>query len=243
MLTKHVQLPSKGMYYPASHPLHNKSTVQVKLFTAREQDILTDQQLAKSGQTVEALLQSIIVNKEVKPRTMLSGDRTAILIKSRQFSLGQQYSFSWQCPSCGNSSKEDINLSSLQYKGQPSQISEPKFKIVLPVSGKMLQIRLLCGSDQEVVRKIEDNRRKIGTPSATITTRLSQMIISVDGQTDPGKINRFVNQIPSRDSKFIRDKYNENSPDVNAQVNLSCKKCDSVRRMMLPITAQFFLAS
>ena len=42
--TEVVDLPSKGLLYPEGHPL-SKGTIEMKYMTAKEEDILTSQNL------------------------------------------------------------------------------------------------------------------------------------------------------------------------------------------------------
>ena len=46
--TEIISLPSKGLVYPEGNPLRS-GTVEMKYMTAREEDILTSQNLIKQG--------------------------------------------------------------------------------------------------------------------------------------------------------------------------------------------------
>ena len=45
--TEFVELPSKGLFYPENHPLHNTDIIEIKHMTAKEEDILTSETLLK----------------------------------------------------------------------------------------------------------------------------------------------------------------------------------------------------
>ena len=60
--TEVIELPSKGLLYPADHPLAN-GTVEMKYMTAREEDILTNPNYIEKGIVVEKLLQSLLITK------------------------------------------------------------------------------------------------------------------------------------------------------------------------------------
>ena len=45
--TEFVELPSKGKYYPEGHPLKNKTSIEIKFMTAKEEDILASTVLIK----------------------------------------------------------------------------------------------------------------------------------------------------------------------------------------------------
>ena len=60
--TEEVILPSKGVLYPEDSPL-SKGVIEIKYMTAREEDILTNQNYLKNGTAIDKLLQSLIVTK------------------------------------------------------------------------------------------------------------------------------------------------------------------------------------
>ena len=64
ILNPSKELPSKGLVYPKDHPL-SAGQVEIKYMTAKEEDILTSQNLIKKGVVIEKLLNSLIVDKGV----------------------------------------------------------------------------------------------------------------------------------------------------------------------------------
>ena len=63
--TEMVELPSKGYFYFEGHPL-SSGKVEVKYMTAREEDILTSQNLIQQGTVIDKLLESLVVDKSIK---------------------------------------------------------------------------------------------------------------------------------------------------------------------------------
>ena len=51
--------------------------------------------------------------------------------------------------------------------------------------------------------------------SGDVTTRLRYMIKSVDGKTDVGSINKYLNGMLARDSRAFRQFVKEISPDLD----------------------------
>ena len=51
--THFVDLPSKGKFYSVGHPLHNKTSVEIKQMTAKEEDLLTSESYIKKGIVLE----------------------------------------------------------------------------------------------------------------------------------------------------------------------------------------------
>ena len=58
--TEMVDLPSKGLLYPKDSPLAS-GKIEMKYMTAREEDILTNQNYIQQGVVIDKLLQSLIV--------------------------------------------------------------------------------------------------------------------------------------------------------------------------------------
>ena len=91
--TEIVDLPSKGYFSPETSPLSN-GKVELKYMTAKEEDILTSQNLIKEGTVIDILLQSLIINKDIKVEDLLIGDKNAIMVASRILGYGKDYDFS-----------------------------------------------------------------------------------------------------------------------------------------------------
>jgi len=88
--TEVLSLPSKGLLYPKDSPL-SKGTIDVKYMTAKEEDILTSQNLIEQGVVIDRLLESVIVTPNVKLGDLLIGDKNAIMIGTRILGYGKDY--------------------------------------------------------------------------------------------------------------------------------------------------------
>ena len=91
--TEEVTLPSKGLLYPEGHPLRS-GKVNMKYMTAKEEDILTNQNLIKNGTVIDKLLQSLVVDP-INVEDLLIGDKNAILVASRILGYGSDYTFEY----------------------------------------------------------------------------------------------------------------------------------------------------
>jgi hypothetical protein len=109
--TEFVELPSEGKFYASDHPLYNQKTIEIKQMTAKEEDILSSMTLIKNGVALERLLESVIIDKSIKPETLLLGDRNAIIIAARVSGYGMEYRTEIRCPNCQTDQKFGFNLS------------------------------------------------------------------------------------------------------------------------------------
>ena len=82
-----VDLPSKGLLYPEDSPLRS-GKVEIKYMTAKEEDILTSQNLIKKGVVIDSLLKSLIMTEGVKTDDMLLGDKNATMVAARILAYG-----------------------------------------------------------------------------------------------------------------------------------------------------------
>ena len=92
--TEMVELPSKGYFYTDGHPL-SSGKVEIKYMTAKEEDILTSQNLIQQGTVIDKLLEALIVDKSIKLDDLLLGDKNAIMLASRILAYGKDYGFTY----------------------------------------------------------------------------------------------------------------------------------------------------
>src|SRR5210317_1218037 len=89
-----VELPSKGLLYAEDSPLRS-GTIEMKYMTAKEEDILTNQNYIQKGVVVDKLLQALIVDKTVDYKSILVADKNALLLAARILGYGSEYEFQY----------------------------------------------------------------------------------------------------------------------------------------------------
>ena len=243
--TTHVSLPSDGKFYPSEHPLHNEDTIEVKHMTTREEEILTSQALIQKGLVVERLLESVVLNKQITPDSLLIGDKNAILVALRVDAYGAEYNVELSCPSCGQTSTQEIDLSTLGIQGtdvveEGETTDNGTFLVVLPRTTAKVEIRPLTGHDEKQMSMIAKKAKKYGLEERHITSQYNQMIVSVNGDTNPITISSFVENLPAFDSRALRKAYKKITPDLDMSFDFQCDLCGHEQGMEVPITANFF---
>ena len=238
--TEMVELPSKGYFYFEGHPL-SSGKVEIKYMTAKEEDILTSQNLIQQGTVVDKLLESLIVDKSIKIDDMLVGDKNAIMVSARILGYGKKYEFEYDGveQSVDLSKLEAVDLDFSKFtKGQN------EFSFELPNSKRPVTFKLLSGNDEKTISAEIEARKKINKDvSVELTTRLKQMILSVDGKTEKSYINNFVeNEFLSRDSYALREYLVDITPDVDMSVKITNSTGKEVE-VAVPITVRFFWPS
>lgn len=214
--TEVLDLPSEGKLYPKDSIL-SSGKVTIKLMTAKEEDILSSQNLIKKGIVLDKLFESILVDK-VNPDDILIGDKNAIILATRLLGYGPEYDFTFYSSVKGEVIKAKCDLSKVQTKQVDTSIynSRNEFEFVTPLGKNKITFKLLTHGDEKLIEKDIAALEKINKDvKSDITTRLRYMIKAVDGNSDLAHINKYINNMLARDSKSLRDYYKKVSPDMD----------------------------
>jgi len=235
--TEVVDLPSKGHFYVEGHPL-SKGKVEIKYMTAREEDILTSQNLIQRGTVIDVLLQSLIVDKKIKIDDMLIGDKNAIMVAARILGYGKEYQFTY------DGEEQTTDLSKLDSKKMDfSKLARGmnEFSFELPNSKRTITFKLLSSKDEKnIASEIKAKQRISKERSSELTTRLKHMILSVDGKSEKSHINNFVdNEFLSVDSLAFRQHLTSITPDVDMTTTV-VDSAGKETEVTIPVTVRFF---
>ena len=239
-----VPLPSQGVVYPAESPLHGQETVQIRAMTAKEEDILTSKALIKKGTVITHLLQSCLINKEIRVDEMLSGDRNALMVALRVTGYGSSYNVEVDCPSCSERSKQAFDLTELKInrlETAPVAVGANLFEFELPVTKKSIRYKFLTGIDEQDIMVTQERRKKQGQQSDNLVTmRLQHAIISIATVNDKNKIAMFIQNMPARDSLALRRHIDRAEPGIEMKAWMDCPSCLEHSEVRLPLGATFF---
>ena len=242
--TEFVELPSRGLFYPEDHPLHKQETVEIKFMTAKEEDILASTALLKKGLLLDRLFESILV-LDIDPRSLLIGDRSAIMIATRSSSYGNIYEVAIECPNCSDKNKLLYDLKTLKiseycfnedYINDNSiEITDNLFFVTLPATKARVGLRLLDGHGEQ-----EFNQTAADNEDVRVTSTLSAFIEVVNGVDNRKEIDDFISNMPAKDSKYIRTVYPKLVPNIELKEDFTCKRCFHQQDMEVPLSAEFF---
>jgi predicted RNA-binding Zn-ribbon protein involved in translation (DUF1610 family) len=241
--TENISLPSKGWFYPESNPL-SSGTVELKMMTAREEDILTNQNFIKKGVQFDKLLQSLIIDKSIDYGDIFTMDQNALMMAARRLAYGDGYAVKITCPKCGEETPTTIDLSKLEDKEVdvskfPKGVNQ--FDFILPYSKLPVTFKLLCQRDQEQIdAEIKQLHKANKDATGDVTIRLKYILTSVNGNSDKNHIRQFVSTMLSRDARELRNYTSESLPKVDTTFTFECPNCSHSERMDVPLTVQFF---
>lgn len=247
--TLFVELPSKGRYYKSSSPLSGKETLEIKFMTAKEEDILTSKALIKKGIVLDRLIDSLLIDKNINSADLLVGDRNAILVDARISGFGSKYVTNVTCPSCMTNSKFSFLLDEnrknscgdipQELADRVKHVDGKLFSIKLPQTDVTVVIRLMDGHDEKSILQITEANKQ-STVDNSNTQQLKLMIESAEGETDKKIISKFIDVMPVKDSRFLKEAYKVITPNVDLTQQYTCKACDFSADMEVPFNMEFF---
>lgn len=207
-----VSLPSKGLFYP-----DGLKEVKIEYLTSRDEDLLTTPSFIEDGTVLDKLLERKIVDKNINPKNLLSGDRSALILFLRTSSYGNMYKVSVPDPRNGKSFEQEVDLLTLKYKEvneKPNAAGE--FVVEIPMRKKKVSIKLLTsGVEDNIFKQAEARKEAYGEDVSEFNTmRLKASIMEIGGNRDRSYIERFVDVMPALDAFTIRKKILDVSPEV-----------------------------
>ena len=234
--TEMVTLPSKGLLYPEESPL-KKGEIEMKYMIAREEDILTNQNLIENGTVIDKLLQSLIITP-INYSDLLIGDKNAVLVAARILGYGKDYEFEY------NGEKIEVDLTTISDKPLNESISKNgknEFTFKLPASNVEITFKLLTHGDEQAISSELKGLKKINkNSSAELSTRMKHIITSINGDYEKKTIREFVDtKLLARDSRALRNYIVDLQPDVELTFDYENKNGDFVK-IPVPINLNFF---
>ena len=120
---------------------------------------------------------------------------------------------------------------------------ENKFEFELPFSKRVIGFKLLTHKDESEIKEIQKGLEKVEKltgVSSSLTTRLKQQIISIDGNEDTKEINDFVdNSFLAVDSREFRKYVESITPDIEMKFDYT-SQTGNIHKIDIPLRVEFF---
>ena len=221
--TELVELPSKGKIYPKDHIL-SSGKVEMKYMTAKEEDILTNQNYIEKGLVLDKLLEALTMNKfDIKD--IHTGDKNAIFVAARILGYGSEYKFEYAGKEYTIENKP-FDTEALSDDGYGT--------FEMPSNGTIVEYKHLTEKDIDTITQEVLSFSKLSKAAAPeVTTKLKHQIVSVDGDD---RIRKYVdNFLLARDSRALRNHIKDIGPDIDLSYTT-----DEGLEISIPITVNFF---
>ncbi len=226
---------------------------RIRGMKAREERILADRKLARSGRQLERILAACweetldqgpydFVAASVDWGKVLQGDRFFALLQIRAITYGPEYAFSVPCQNDACRARIDWELDlrelpvrKLSDESRATFVAGNLFENVLPEAGCKVTFKLLTGVDEQRIAKL---RRASG--ERPITTLLGFRIQSIEG-VEPREKQRFIEELGMGDVTFLLGEFDRVDCGVDTEIEIECPECFSLYRIELPFERGFFL--
>jgi hypothetical protein len=227
---------------------------RVRGMKVREERVLADRKLAKSGGQIDELLASCWEETlDTGPYTLsesgkldwdkiLQGDRFFALLMVRALTYGPEYAFAVQCRSdaCRTRLEWELNLQRLPIRplseeSRAAFVAGNRFEATLPDAGKRVRFKLLTGEDE---RRLPQLQR--AAPGKLLSSVLAYRVLDID-RVEPRDKHRFLEDLSMRDADFLVDEFDRVDCGVDTTIEVECPECFLVQDVDLPFDRGFFL--
>lgn len=238
-----LKLPTKGLYYPEGHPFHDKETIEIKMMTTKEEEILTNVSYNENEVVMDKLLESVVVADNFSPKDIFETDQLAIIIGSRIDAYGEEYPAIINCESCEKDYQVTIDLDKMLENVDDSEVeltAKNTLIVELPKSKKVVEYKVLLPSEAASIDRTVEKMQKMNIKASVTTEFYKRIIVSVDGDTSRDEINKFISELRIMDSRFLAAKYSKSLPMLNTTFSSTCSHCSHEQEGGMPIQANFF---
>jgi hypothetical protein len=147
-----IQLPSNGQCYKSK-----LDRVPVAYLTAYDENIITSPNLYKDGLVIDFLLKNKIVNKDINPDDLVSGDVDAITLFLRATSYGPEFPIIVRDPDSGEQIDTVVDLTTLKPKDFKLIGDENGwFEYETPLKKDKIKFRYLTRRQEKQLQKITE---------------------------------------------------------------------------------------
>lgn len=237
-----IILPSMGLLYDGAIP---GGKMIISMMGTKEEKLLAGSRVG-AEKLISKVIKSVTVEPKVfEPKDLLMLDRLFVLIKLRLLSFpGVPYGFRYNCSTCGQAGKHEMDLAELTINYMDESFTEP-FEVLLPYSEQIVYLKLLRGRDEESITdevKRLTIKNQLPDGDASYQLRLERYISHTDKfeANDYYAKSEFINNLTSMDTLTIRDAYDNIKYGVDMEIMITCKSCGDDFMTPLPFNEEFF---
>lgn len=225
---------------------------QVRGLKTKEVTLLTDPKSLKNGKVVDDLIStcwlettnpgpySLDASGKLDWGKVLAGDRYYALLKIREATYGEEYSFKYQCSevSCRHKYEWELEFDALPVKTLSDESMET-FKngnsFEVDINGTKVVYRLQTGDGEQKAAKLMKRY-----PNSKLAPALASRIVSIEG-VEPNKIVEFIDDLPLGVLRKLLKAFDATDCGVNTTIEVECPKCGNVEEIELPLGKEFWL--
>lgn len=218
--------------------LPSGASAEIRELTGREEDLMLDERVVKSGKLAHRILGNTIVSLNgAKPTSgdvmgMWAADRFAALMFTRVLTYGSELRVEHECDNPECKSKIVVtatlpdDLKFVPYSGLSESLVE------LP-NGNLATIRPLKGTDEE-------NLAQARNKGELMTEVLFSRTISITGIESRQELRTFLRDAPARVRRAIRDALDANDFGYAQSLDVTCPHCGTEQQVGVVDSRDFF---
>ena len=223
---------------------------RVRGLKVKEEQILTDRQLAKAGGQVDALLAACWEETtdpgpyvfEGKPDwgRVLVADRFVALVQIRIATYGATYAFQVPCERCGERIEWELELDALPVRALSADSRRTfeggnRFKVRLPGAGREVWFRLLIGNDEKKLPQLRQaNREKV------LSASLAHRVLEIEGVAEKDR-RAYLEDLTLGDVSVLLAEVDRVDGGIETSIDIQCTACQAVQAIDLPFQGSFLL--
>jgi len=235
-----VKLPSCGKLYGPDNYFYNKTFIDYKPMTARQEDILLNASYRKKGKAIEEMISSCLLEPGVNLDELLTGDRDALMVSIRISGYGAAYEPTYACPHCEHKNEINFDLTGIGIKFlelEPHVPGQNLFKFILPKSKHEVLFRFITVADERNLLRLS---KKENSGIGTVTAQLLNSIVQIDEQTDLFEIQKLIQKMSAYDSLHLRTYIDKHQPGLEMNIDFQCDSCAYSNKINIPTNHDFF---
>jgi hypothetical protein len=250
--TEIVHLPSGGNFYEEDSPLVGMESIEIKAMTAKEEDILINEDFITQGIVFDRLIDSLMITPGIQSDQLLDCDKVAILVSARKTGYGNLLHIGHECEDCGKTTEVPLSLSRMLENAkkerfevkdtedwQYDQLSKT-FSIRLPVTEIMAKIRLLTPADVKYLQQDKKQKERLNLPHNETVEFVRRVLVSANDVVDPGMLTSLLEVLPAADARRIKYVHNVNTPSFDTKQEISCSNCSAKAEKEVPFSVGWF---
>lgn len=218
------ELPSRGLVYgDLSTP------ITIRTFKGKDEKVISEMTADNFEKRLVTVLKGVL--QGIDPLKLTLGDRLYFILWETVNSYNKNFTLSHECPKCWEANDYTVDLSQLEIQQLPAEFKEP-YEVKLPVSGDLVQLRLLRLSD---IIKVDD------LDKAKHNVWLYRYALSMQNGKNVWDNVDYLEKLESQDIAHIRGFHEKFQHGPKMTSKFECKNCGSAGDLPVPFRLEMLL--
>lgn len=212
----------------------SKLEFEYRGMTGKEEDLLTNEKLVKSGRALNMLIKGCIESIDGKPITeqdiikLKAPDRLYAMVRIRQASYGDVIEVEALCTNnrCKHRNYADVDISMLEVKTEDVKETDS-----IEIDGKKVTFGHLDGNGEARLLKV--NKAEI------LSESMSARIIEIDG-IHPNGVSKWIKDLPVAERLKLRKAMESIDCGIVTKVEVECEECETPITVRIEQAQGFF---